>query len=135
MLKKLLVIVLGGISLLSCQTNPAIEKADNALDGGRYFIENYMKGDFKTAHFYIVNNPPNQAIFDSIASQYFGLDKEGRMQLRQASIQINNVEAPDTATGLIHYQNSFDKTPHTLKVVHTADGWKVDLKNSSISNL
>jgi hypothetical protein len=134
MLKKLLVIALGGISLLSCQSNSSIEKADNALDGGRYFIENYMKGDFKTAHYYILNTPPNQAIFDSIAANYFGLDKEGRMQLRQASIQINSVEAPDTATGLLHYQNSFDKTPRTLKVVRTADGWKVDLKNSYGAN-
>lgn len=135
MLKKLLTIGLLSLAILSCDRDKSENKADNPLDGGRYFIENYMKGDFKAAKAYVLNTPQNQAYFDTLAQQYFGLDKEGRMQLRLASIQINEVSTVDSALTIINYQNSFDKIVHKVRVVSTPDGWKVDLKNSYLPKL
>ncbi len=130
MLKKLLTVGLLTLTILSCKQDKSENKADNPLDGGRYFIENYMKGDFKAAKNYVLNTPENLTYFDSLSQQYFGLEKEGRMQLRLASIQINEVSTIDSALTIINYQNSFDKIVHKLRVVATPDGWKVDLKNS-----
>ncbi|MFY8165804.1 MAG: hypothetical protein ACOVJ8_04360 [Sediminibacterium sp.] len=128
MLKKLSSIILLSTLMISCSSNSPIEKADNPLDGGRYFIENYLKGDMKNAKNYVLINPENQAYLDSLSKHYFALDREGRQQLRLASIQINEVITVDSTATIINYQNSFDNIVYKIKVVPTKDGWKVDLK-------
>ncbi len=128
MFKKSLLICLWGIGILGCQQQPAFELADNPLDGGRYFIESCLHGEFKKARFYLLDDSTNQAGFENISKQYYTLDKEGRQQLRQASIQINNINTLDSNTSVIYYQNSFDKEAKKIKVLHTEKGWKVDLR-------
>jgi len=121
--------VIGLLTLLiSCSDNADNALADNALDGGRYFLENCNQGDFKKANIYLLDNPTNQSYFKAISNTYFTLDKEGRQQLRQSSIQINEVKAIDSTQTIISYQSSMDTVPHQLKVVSTPNGWKVDLK-------
>ena len=121
--------IIGLLAILaSCNDTISIDLADNALDGGRYFLENCNQGDFKKANHYLLDNPENQSYFKGISNNYFTLDKEGRQQLRQASIQINEVQALDSNQTIIKYQSSLDKIPHQLKVVHSPLGWKVDLK-------
>lgn len=115
---------------ISCNTGADEMKADNALDGGRYFIENCMKGDFSKAKNYLLASPQNQAIFDTLSAHYFLLDKEGRQQLRQASIQINEIRSIDTTHTSFDYQNSLDKIAQKMMVVSTPEGWKVDLQYS-----
>jgi hypothetical protein len=115
---------------LSCSSTPAYEKAVDPLDGGRSFIENCMQGDIKKAHFYMISDSSNEAYFKQISDAYFALDKEGRMQNRQASLQINELVALDPKTTLIYYKYSYDETPKVIKVVETPEGWKVDLKYS-----
>jgi hypothetical protein len=128
MLKKLCSILLLLVVITSCSSNSTIENADNPLDAGRYFIENFLKGDIKNAKHYVLITPENQTYLDSLSQQYFALDREGRQQLRLASIQINEVLTVDSTTTIINYQNSFDNIVHKLKVVPTKEGWKVDLK-------
>ncbi|NQW79470.1 MAG: hypothetical protein HQ449_09130 [Chitinophagaceae bacterium] len=114
----------------ACGTEANEAKADNALDGGRYFIENYMKGDFSKAKLYLLESPQNKAIFDTLSAHYFLLDKEGRQQLRQASIQINEIRSIDSTHSIFDYQNSLDKIAQKMMVVSTPEGWKVDLQYS-----
>lgn len=130
MIKKLFSLLSMSTLVLSCQQQPQFEVASSALDGGRYFIESCLQGEFKKAHFYIMEDSINQTYFDQISKNYYALDKEGRQQLRQASIQINEISNMDTATSIIYYQNSFEKMAHQLKIKKTSNGWKVDLKHS-----
>ena len=116
--------------MISCSDTGSKELADNALDGGRYFLENCNQGDFQKANIYLLDNPENQRYLKTISNTYFTLDKEGRQQLRQASIQINEVRAIDSSETIISYQSSMDTIPHQLKVISTPNGWKVDLKYS-----
>lgn len=128
-LKTRALIIIGMLVLaMSCSDKANNEMADNALDGGRYFLENCNQGDFNKAINYLLDNPENRSYFKGISLQYFALDKEGRQQLRQASIQINEVKAIDSNQSIINYQSSMDKIPHQLKVVNSSKGWKVDLK-------
>jgi hypothetical protein len=130
-IKATLVLFIGLLVLvIACNSSTDEMKADNALDGGRYYIENCMKGDFKIAKKYLLASPQNQAIFDSLSAQYFLLDKEGRQQLRQASIQINEIRSIDSTHSSFDYQNSLDKIPQKMMVVSTPEGWKVDLQYS-----
>ncbi len=128
MSKKILVGMAWMALLWGCGNASNDEIADNALDGGRYFLENCKQGDFKKANFYLVDNPENQSYLKDISTAYFKLDKEGRQEFRQASIQINEVQALDSNHTIISYQSSFDKIPHQIKVIHSPTGWKVDLK-------
>jgi len=130
MLKKLIPYLLIGLIAASCGNQDPSQQADNAIDGGRNFIENYLKGDMKQAKLFVVESPENKAHFEQLINEYFGLDKEGRMQLRLASLQINEIKSIDDKTTVIYYQNSFDKKPRWLKVISTNQGWKVDLKYS-----
>ena len=130
MLKKLNLFIFILVFGSSCQTSNISEKAENALDGGRYFIEYYHQGDMKMAHSYLVDDAKNQAYFDEMSKAFFELDKESRQQLRQSSIQINEVKTIDPKTTAIIYTNSNDKIQRWIKVILTPDGWKVDLKYS-----
>lgn len=130
MLKKLTLSLFIAFIAASCGNQGNSQQAENGIDGGRNFIENYMKGDMKQAKLYIVESPENKAHFEQLINDYFGLDKEGRMQLRQASLQINEIKSINDQTTVIYYQNSFDKKPRWLKVISTNQGWKVDLKYS-----
>ena len=128
MIKKLFTLVFASIFLLSCQQQPDFEIATSPLDGGRYFIESCLQGEFRKAKFYLLLDSANQGHFEQITKNYYELDKEGRQQLRQASIQINEISAIDSSNSVINYQNSFEKVVHKLKVTQTKEGWKVDLK-------
>ena len=128
MTKKLFTLLFANLCLLSCQQQPDFEIASSPLDGGRYFIESCLQGEFKKAKFYLISDSRNQGHFEEITKNYYALDKEGRQQLRQASIQINEISAIDSSNSVINYQNSFEKVVHKLKVIQTKEGWKVDLK-------
>ena len=130
-IKATLVLFIGLLALvIACNSGSDEMKADNALDGGRYYIENCMKGDFKIAKKYLLASPQNQAIFDTLSAHYFLLDKEGRQQLRLASIQINEIRSIDSTHSSFDYQNSLDKIAQKMMVVSTPEGWKVDLQYS-----
>jgi len=84
----------------------------------------------KKAQEYLLVDPKNQAYFDQMTKDYFALDKEGRTQLRQSSIEINEVKTLNDQASAIIYANSNDKIQRWVKVVATPKGWKVDLKYS-----
>jgi fructose-1,6-bisphosphatase/inositol monophosphatase family enzyme len=119
----------------SCQSGEQYEKSTDPLDGGRNFIQNFMQGDVKKAHAYLLSDPENEAFFKQMTDQYFSLDKEGRSLLRQASIQINEVSAVDSTITIINYQTTTHPKAQKLKLIQTPDGWKVDLKYSYGPNL
>ena len=130
MLKKLILYTSLFIFSSACNNTSPEEQADNPLDGGRYFIEHYMQGDMKKAQEYLLVDAKNQAYFDQMKKDYFSLDKESRTQLRQSSIEINEVKTLNNQASAIIYANSNDKIQRWVKVVSTPKGWKVDLKYS-----
>jgi len=130
MLKNTTLAFLMSLMIAGCGQVTSNEKADNALNGGRYFLENLNQGDVKKAKLYILDNPDNSQIFDSLSKAYFALDKEGRQRLRQASIQINELQEKSKEEAIIYYQISGDTLKKHLKVISTPDGWKVNLKDS-----
>jgi hypothetical protein len=134
MLKNTTLALMACLLITACGQTSSYEKADNALDGGRFFLENLNQGDIKKAKMYILDNPENIQLFDSVSKSYFALDKEGRQRLRQASIQINEIQEKSKTETHIQYQLSIDSKKRTLKVVSTPEGWKVDLKYSYQGN-
>ncbi len=78
----------------------------------------------------MLNDTSNQQLLSVQEKEFRLKDKEGRQQLRTASINIQQIEETDSITNIIHYNNSFDKIEHTLKVVKLNNNWRVDFKYS-----
>jgi len=102
-------------------------KADDALDAGREYINACLQGDFSKAAYYTVPDEKNNQVIKETEKVYREKDKEGRQQFRTASINISEVKDLTDSSTEIHYNNSFDKQPHTIRVVKRNDTWLVDL--------
>jgi len=121
--------------LFACNTEkPHYVKAENAFDAGREFIDGTLKGDFKKSAFYMLPDASNQQFLTVLENEYRQKDKEGRQQLRTASINIMQVEDLDSVSSIIHYQNSFEKKETAVKVIKQNNNWLVDYKYSFQKN-
>jgi hypothetical protein len=117
------------VFLFACSNDKVnYSKAENAFDAGREFIDGTLKGDFKKSAYYMLLDTANQALLNVQEKEFRLKDKEGRQQLRTASINIQQVEDIDSITSLIHYNNSFDKKNQILKVIKQNNTWLVDFK-------
>ncbi len=116
------------------QTN-SYPAAENALDAGREFIDACLKGDFTKARWYMMDDSTNQGHLQRAENKFRTYDKEGRQQLRTASINISEVSDIDTVTSIIYYSNSFDQQPLKVKVVKLNEKWLVDFKYTFNPNL
>lgn len=104
--------------------------AENAFDAGREFIDANLKGDFQKASFYMVDDEKNKEFLAVAEKEYRAKDKEGRQELRTASINLEKVEDIDSALSIIYYSNSFEKKAQKIKVIKANQGWLVDYKYS-----
>jgi hypothetical protein len=116
---------------IACSSNQhKYTKAENAFDAGREFIDGTLKGDFKKSAFYMLSDSTNLQLLSVQEKEFRLKDKEGRQQIRTASINIQQVEETDSLTSIIHYNNSYDKIDQKLKVVKQNNDWSVDFKYS-----
>ena len=121
---------LTGISLMlaSCSTTSApMVPAENGLDAGREFIDACLKGDFERASFYMLDSKENKAILENIEKEYREKDKEGRQELRTASINIKEVSEPNDSTVLMYHSTSLDTTGKKTIIIKQNNHWLVNL--------
>ncbi len=104
--------------------------AENGLDAGREFIDACLKGDFSKANFYLIPEQQNTALLKTTEAEYRQKDKEGRQQLRTASINIKEVIEPNDSTVILQYSNSLDTTTHKSVIIKRNNQWMVDYKKS-----
>jgi hypothetical protein len=104
--------------------------AENAFDAGREFIDANLKGDFQKAAFYMVADEKNKEFLTVAEKEYRQKDKEGRQELRTASINLEKIEDIDKTISVIYFSNSFEKKSQKIKVIKTNQGWLVDYKFS-----
>src|SRR4051812_23546189 len=116
-MRYLLVIVLS-LSLFAC-TNKEDEyhKPDNALDAGREFIEQSLKGRFSTANKYMLQDQDNQYWLTKWSEEFNKVSEQEKASYAKASINISEIDdvIPDSVT-VINFSNSYKKIPQKLKV-------------------
>lgn len=122
------------IALLSA-CNESYNKAENAFDAGREFIDACLKGDFEKARFYMLNNDANDQQMQKLISDYRLKSSVDKEQYREASITILEESTVSDSVHIINYKNSFDGIARKVKVVDTKDGWLVDLDYTFDGNL
>ncbi len=110
-------------------------RADNAFDAGREFIDGCLKGDFKRASFYMLDDGENNKDLQQIKAIYQQKTQEQKQNYYGASIIVNEDAAVSDSVHVINYMNSFDKIARKVKVVLQSGGWKVDFKYTFNGNL
>ncbi|PZP46494.1 MAG: hypothetical protein DI598_12020 [Pseudopedobacter saltans] len=123
------------VSLFACKQDPPFEPAQDSMDAGRQFIDGCLKGEFKRASFYMLQDQANVEDLKKMQSAYEKKDADFRVQYRQASILIDHEEPISDSVRIIYYKNSFDKVAHKVKVINRNNNWLVDLKYTFDGNL
>jgi hypothetical protein len=100
--------------------------AENAFDAGREFINACQQGDFVKAAFYMSVGEKNTEKLKETEKQYREKDRDGRQQLRSASLNIHEVKDLNDTTTMIYYSYSFDNKPQVLEVVKQNGNWLVN---------
>lgn len=122
------------LSMLACN-NLNYEPAATALDGAREFIDGCLKGDFKKAGFYMIDDATNQSDLLKIKKDYDTKSADDKHSYAAASLIINDDETINDSTHIINYSNSFDKIGHKVKVINQKGVWLVDFKYTFNGNL
>src|SRR3954462_9900552 len=86
----------------SCNNNN-YESAVTALDGAREFIDGCLKGDFKQASFYMIDDKENHDDLLKIKRDYNSKSADAKRAYATASIISNDDEAINDSTHIINY--------------------------------
>ncbi|MEP6597718.1 MAG: hypothetical protein ABJA71_17315 [Ginsengibacter sp.] len=121
--------------ILSCCHGRNYARAENALDGGREFIDGCLKGDFSKASFYMLDDSRNKELLQTQQKNYNAKSREEKQQYHDASIIIIEDATINDSTHIINYQNSYDKIGRKVKVILHDNDWLVDFKYTFNGNL
>ncbi|MEN9599112.1 MAG: hypothetical protein RL596_1423 [Bacteroidota bacterium] len=119
-----------GLTVSCNQHKASFMPAETGLDAGREFIDGCLKGDFIKAHYYMIDDITNNGFLNDAESTYRKADKEGRQQMRGASINIKELKEVNDSVVHLHYSHTMDTTGKWLTIKKTQDGWQVDYKKS-----
>jgi len=132
-MKRLFVFICFAAVILPACNN--YENATTALDCGREFIDGCLRGDFKQATFYMINDTTNNSDLLKIKRDYNLKSQDEKQKYAAASIIINSDETINDSTHIINYANSYDKIARKIKVVNVNGKWLVDFKYTFNGNL
>jgi hypothetical protein len=123
--------------LFSCKNeDDDYHKPENALDAGREFIQQSLKGKFSTANRYMLQDEDNQFWLSKSIQTFNKYSEQEKTSFSKASIVITEVTdvIADSVT-IINFSNSYRKIPQKLKVVKYKGDWLVDFKYTFSGNL
>ena len=131
---KALFISLSLFVLITCGCN-SYPAATTALEGGREFIDACLKGDFKKASFYMIDDNTNNSELLKLKRDYNTKGQEEKHAYSTASINIMEDATVNDSTHIINYKNSYDNIARKVKVINRNGKWLVDLKYTFNGNL
>lgn len=133
---KLLFVTILSLALFSCfNEGDEYHLPENALDAGREFIQQSLKGKFKTADRYMLQDDENRYWLSKWSEQFNKISEQEKTFFGKASINIAEVNdvIPDSVT-VISFSNSYKKIPQKVKVIKHNGEWKVDFKYTFSGN-
>lgn len=110
---------------MGCSGKGHYPEAQDALDAGRNYLQACLDGDFDKAAFYAKADTAESRNLQDKEKAYRLLDKEGRQQLRTASLIILELKDLGPDKQGIRYSFSYDNKPQYLEVTRTGKLWRV----------
>jgi hypothetical protein len=134
---KTALLLFGFLFLLSCNNKEdEYHKPESALDAGREFIDNSLKGRFNTAKKYMLQDDENLYWFNKSSTEFNKISEQEKAGYSKASINISEVsEVVADSLTIINYSNSYSKRPSKVRVVKYKGEWVVDFKYTFSGNL
>ncbi len=110
-------------------------RPENALDAGRGFIDNSLKGRFTIAKKYMIADQENVYWLDKVTNDYNRMSEQDKTGFSKASITINEIADLMDSITVINYSNSYKKVAQKVKVIRRNGEWLVDFKYTFSGNL
>jgi hypothetical protein len=131
---KRIIFSLLAIMVFSC--NPSgFKKPEDGLDAGREFVRAVLDGDYKKGELYVIPEEEDLRLYKRYTEYMRKRSGKELIELKQASIIINNVEEMGDTAQVINYSNSYSKKPVDIKVVKKDGEWWVDFSYTFSGNL
>jgi len=113
--------------LTSCNTGDK-DAVETDLNVATSFVQSALKGDFRTAEKYMVDDSLNKEDLTQVARLNERLSKEEKEAYEGATVRIHNNRKVNDSTTIITYSNSYRNKVDSLKVVRLNGKWLVDFK-------
>ncbi|MFI5185272.1 MAG: hypothetical protein ACHQF0_00950 [Chitinophagales bacterium] len=117
--------------LFSCNNSGKQSKkgaSENDLDAARNFLDAALKGDYKNAAAYMVQDSTNLVYLNMADRIYKGKPAGEKDSLRTASLRFYDTKLINDSTTITVFSNSYKNKKDNLKIVRTNGQWLVDLK-------
>ncbi len=129
-MKSTLLLAGAALFFLATACSTEYEKAENATDAAREFVDAVLQGDHRKAYFYLLKDSTNELMFDTQKAAYNSLSSKDRESRKDASIRpIENLKVNDSVWTFRYYQTANPKDTTALRVVRVNGEWLVDLKS------
>ena len=117
-------------TILACNSNPSLIKAEDAQDAGREFIRASLDGDYEKAQFYLLKDSINLMLIEQQRKNYQQLSSHEKKEYKDASIRpIEIKNENDSITTYRYFNTSNPADTTTMRIVKTNGEWLVDLKS------
>ncbi|HET9824525.1 MAG TPA: hypothetical protein VFP87_04290 [Chitinophagaceae bacterium] len=103
-------------------------KSESDMDAARNFLEAALKGDYKQASTYMLQDSTNMGYLAVTERKYNRMDPDEKRNLRDASLRFYNPLLQNDSTTITVFSNSYKNDKDTLRIVKQNGQWLVDLK-------
>jgi hypothetical protein len=103
-------------------------KSESDVDAARNFLDAALKGDFKLASAYMVQDSTNIGYLAVTERKYNQMDADQKRNLRNASLRFYNPLLQNDSTTITVFSNSYKNDKDTLRIIKDNGQWLVDLK-------
>ncbi len=124
---KFAITVLIAFTIIISSCSHAIDRSD-PLVSGRGFIEASLKGDYRMAKNYLLEDSTNLEYFEGLKNFNSKMSREDRHGYADANIIIDSSITPSDSVDFIYYTNTFKNKPSKIKMVKKNKDWLVDFK-------
>ena len=120
------------LTILSCNNSDQQESEKTSvtdIDAARNFLNASLKGDFREASTYMLQDSINTGFLFYTEEKYKTDSMEVKRELKEASLHFYEPSLrPNDSTTILIFSNSYKNDKDTLRIVRLQGKWLVDLK-------
>jgi hypothetical protein len=114
--------------LMGCNSDKEETKSDNDMDAARNFLDAALKGDYKHASVYMLQDSANREYLNVSERSYQNRSPDAKAKLKAASLRFFDTQQVNDSTTITVFDNSYANKKDTLRIVKRNGQWLVDLK-------